>query len=501
VTVHPSTLFGGGEYGYAFDATDPTKVWQNINGTGARADDSPVGRLDDVSGNGRHFAALANDTTRPTARSDGTVEFDGSNDALVLQAAGAWAAGACTIIWRGSGNAALLDRRFWAEGSSANANQFYVPGTATNAVADGLARTFTRNDAGGTVLQNVFSGVTAFDGTLKTARILDSGSSNTGFFNSVEGTPRGYSRSGHTLTLNRTGLGALYRTSAANFFGGKLKRMVVIGRLLTTQETADMLAWVDSDAATDAGGDPITGTASPTLAALTTTSAGALDITGQATASLAALTTTGAGALVLEASASVTLASLTASSSGALDLAGSTSATLAALTATGAGTVGIAALASPMLAALTSTSAAAITLSGTGNATLAPLTISASGAAISPDGITGEATVTLAALVATGAGSLALRADMGAVLGVLTATGSSVVALASTASVTLAPVTTTTASRLGIKGAAAAMLAPLTALAFSGTSAAPSVRRTAFSPRSSRRASTAVMSRRVASVG
>jgi hypothetical protein len=74
-----------GRPGLALKFDDVSKLFQNINGTGSVAATSdPVGYVTDISGNGNHAKAVANDTTRPLFAADvPRAIFDGSNDRLV----------------------------------------------------------------------------------------------------------------------------------------------------------------------------------------------------------------------------------------------------------------------------------------------------------------------------------------------------------------------------------------------------------------------------------
>ena len=107
----------------------------------------------------------------------------------------------------------------------------------------------------------------------------------------------------------------------------------------------------------------------------------------------------GAGASGIDGSASVTLAALTSTATGTVANNGSASATLAALTLTAAGSVGstpITGAASSTLASLTSTAAGKVAASGAGSATLATLTSTAAGkVAISGSGAPTLAGITL----------------------------------------------------------------------------------------------------------
>lgn len=84
----PKSLFSNGEEGAWYDPSDLSSMFQNSDGTGAAAVDSPVGYIADKSGNGNH-ATQATSTKRPTLRLSGGLyylEFDGTDDALQTSA-------------------------------------------------------------------------------------------------------------------------------------------------------------------------------------------------------------------------------------------------------------------------------------------------------------------------------------------------------------------------------------------------------------------------------
>ena len=106
----PASLFAGGEEGGWYDPSDLTTVWQDSAGTVPGAVDSPVGRLEDKSGNGNHLTQSTADA-RPILRQSGSLfylERDGIDDALfsatnftlqagwTLAAAGSFVAGSNT---------------------------------------------------------------------------------------------------------------------------------------------------------------------------------------------------------------------------------------------------------------------------------------------------------------------------------------------------------------------------------------------------------------------
>ena len=76
----PSTLFASGEEGAWYDPSDLSTMFQNSDGTGAPAVDSPVGYIADKSGNGNH-AIQATSSKRPTLKQSGSLyylEFEGA---------------------------------------------------------------------------------------------------------------------------------------------------------------------------------------------------------------------------------------------------------------------------------------------------------------------------------------------------------------------------------------------------------------------------------------
>lgn len=86
----PATLFAGGEAGAWYDPSDLSTVWQDSGRTTAGAVDSPVGAIDDKSGNGNNATqatAAARPVLRQTAGGKYYLEFDGVDDSLQTAAA------------------------------------------------------------------------------------------------------------------------------------------------------------------------------------------------------------------------------------------------------------------------------------------------------------------------------------------------------------------------------------------------------------------------------
>ena len=83
----PRALFAAGEDGFWLDPSDLSTLWQDTSGTTPAAVGDPVGRIDDKSGNGNN-AIQGTAANRPILRQDADgayyLEFDGSNDRLVV---------------------------------------------------------------------------------------------------------------------------------------------------------------------------------------------------------------------------------------------------------------------------------------------------------------------------------------------------------------------------------------------------------------------------------
>jgi hypothetical protein len=81
----PAALFAASEAGAWYDPSDLATVWQDSAGTTPGAVDSPVGRIDDKSGNANHWMQ-ASAAARPMLRQDGSgnyyLERDGVDDVL-----------------------------------------------------------------------------------------------------------------------------------------------------------------------------------------------------------------------------------------------------------------------------------------------------------------------------------------------------------------------------------------------------------------------------------
>lgn len=201
--------------------------------------------------------------------------------------------------------------------------------------------------------------------------------------------------------------------------------------------------------------------ASVTLGALTSSSAATLGLTGQSAVTLGALTSVSAAALGIAGGAGITLGALTGSSAGNLPLAATASVTLGVLTTTSVSTLSLAGAAGITLGALTASATGDLPLNAAASVTLGTLTVSATGAG---DGapIAGTVSVTLGELVATGAATVALSGQAGITLGALTASSAARLDLSAAGSLTLGSLTSMSAAALGLSAGASNTLAPLT---------------------------------------
>lgn len=81
-----AALFAGGVIGGWYDPSDLSTMYQDYLGTTPAAVDSPVGKINDKSGNGKHLTQPTA-ASRPILRVDGSgnyyLEYDGVDDALV----------------------------------------------------------------------------------------------------------------------------------------------------------------------------------------------------------------------------------------------------------------------------------------------------------------------------------------------------------------------------------------------------------------------------------
>jgi hypothetical protein len=226
----PSSLFGVGDIGYAFNTTDGTKIWQSNAGTTAGVLGSVIGRVTDISGLGNHINSASNDTTRPLWQNsaNGLIQFDGSNDRL-LGIGGFYAKG--TMTWVGAVKGASQSNFLWAEnsGSGGSTAPIYAPGLRGDTAA--LMFNYQRNDAN-TALATAMAAA-LLDGALHMYMVEDTGTQLTLWVDGVQSAQAAYSRNAPlTGSASTFGVGKI---SGGDFglFNGSIGSPFVISRVLT----------------------------------------------------------------------------------------------------------------------------------------------------------------------------------------------------------------------------------------------------------------------------
>lgn len=163
----------------------------------------------------------------------------------------------------------------------------------------------------------------------------------------------------------------------------------------------------------------ITGDASLTFGALTTTAAGTSEIAGTSSFTFGAITTSAAGTSEVAASANFTFGAVTTTATAAADIAGASSFTFGTLTTTADGANAIAGAASFTFGSLTLTADADAEAGGVASFTFGAVTVSSAGAA----DVAAAASLTFGALTLTSAGSAAIVGTANFTLGAQTVIG------------------------------------------------------------------------------
>lgn len=192
-------------------------------------------------------------------------------------------------------------------------------------------------------------------------------------------------------------------TLATGLTGGVAYRVAFVW----TDGVQDSAVAVSDEFTTTAAG-AVSGTASISLAALTSSASGTVNLAGAAAITLGTLTSSAAGTVSggtgINGSASITLAAATSSAAGTVLVAGAASTTLGALTVQAAGAVAVAGSASVTLGAATTQAAGAVAVKGAATITLGAATVSATGAL--SQAVTGDAAITLGAMTSSAAGEV-----------------------------------------------------------------------------------------------
>lgn len=244
----PSSLFGVGDVGYAWNPTDSSKIWQNSGGTGAVAVGDPIGRATDISGLNNHLLQ-SGAGVRPLLQNvgNGMMKFDGSDDVLVATPC-LWAAGEGTVIMAIKGPT-QDGKFFWGETNSAAGGAVWAPGLRSNVNQDVLF--YWRGDNFTPIAVN--KDINLFDDTLKVYAIVDNGSTVTFYINGTSVATHNYTSratltGGEATTINQAHLGNAmvgglpYDVSTSAYIGAG----IVIDRALNSTELANAVNWIST---------------------------------------------------------------------------------------------------------------------------------------------------------------------------------------------------------------------------------------------------------------
>jgi len=230
-------------------------------------------------------------------------------------------------------------------------------------------------------------------------------------------------------------------------------------------EHANAIRWFIDDMPLS---DGVVGTASNTIAAITSSAAGTVAVAGAASPTIAALTSSAAGAVAVAGAASPTIAALTSSAAGAVAVAGALASTIPNLTISAAGTVSdppIVGTLAQTIAAVTSSAAGQVVIAGASSSTVSNLTSSAAGTVA----VAGTLAQTVAAITSSSAGTVAIAGALASTVANLSASAAGTVAIAGAGTPSVGAVTSTAAGAVAVKGALGSTIDPITLSAVGGS--------------------------------
>lgn len=243
----PDGLFGSGEGGFAYDFFDKSKLFQNTNGTTpVAADGDPIGYATDLSGNGNHATAPGNNN-RPLYY--GYADFDASDDRLLTPAITFPSTTTkMTLVYGVRKDASGFKMQMHAPAANSSSYGFWIyHDDNANCLEIGELST-----SGGPILRiagytapalNVVSVVFDVTGTTTQTEIkprLDGVAATTIVTvesNLTSSAGFGFFQAAQTLTIGA-------RNTGANALNGRMYRMILISRELTTEELETAEAWV-----------------------------------------------------------------------------------------------------------------------------------------------------------------------------------------------------------------------------------------------------------------
>lgn len=234
----PADLFSGGTTGAWYDPSDLSSMFQDSAGTTPAAVDSPVGKINDKSGNGNH-ATQATAAARPILRQSGSLywlEFDAVDDCLAT---------ASFAVTNGSGehsSAAAIRNTL----SASNHNILDTDsGSAPTRVSQNLrinanvAETIAFNTTPAAFSD---SAVAAYGSSAD--RVLRQITAGSAVELWSDETTNGSTATSGTMNSNASVLRIGFLGGGGGFFNGRIYGLIHVARGLTADENADVLTYL-----------------------------------------------------------------------------------------------------------------------------------------------------------------------------------------------------------------------------------------------------------------
>jgi hypothetical protein len=223
----------------------------NAGTTAATIDTNPVGYLPDLSGNTFTLTSVADDTTRPTLQGVGSfpyLSFDGSNDILRRTAAlDGWNANAATWCFTLRSNSNAVNTCVAGNGRSSSSSPVYSLIYASTATAANMSAWF-RDDSAATPTgaPNQVTPINAnvYNGSDHVVLVIDTGSAIQVYIDGVLGTGIASYSHTNTITLDRFAIGGLLRTTAGQFWAGRIYGGVIVNRALDATERGNLTTYM-----------------------------------------------------------------------------------------------------------------------------------------------------------------------------------------------------------------------------------------------------------------
>jgi YD repeat-containing protein len=223
----PSILFGGGAQGAWYDPSDLSSMWQDSAGTTAAAVNSPVGRINDKSGNGHHLTQSTSGK-RPYLRQSGSLyylDFDGVDDRLFSAAF----------------SASFAQSNMTALGAKTDATgpDYLVVDSTTDGSRNAIA--ISAFNPGQWIAWSGTDEVPLGSASTSAAQVVIAtlnGSSTNGEVNGVSGS----TGNGGTSAMNGISLGG--RFSDNYFYDGRIYGLVVLDTPATGSDLAALRSWL-----------------------------------------------------------------------------------------------------------------------------------------------------------------------------------------------------------------------------------------------------------------